>query len=358
MPPSKTVMTNGNVTGKKLTVDVIDVGSGNCVLVTFPSGHHMLVDCGSLAKSIKGPVFKHVQGYISSVTGGASIDCIVMTHGERDHTAFIPYITEAQKPTYVHWGGRIGEYNDDLQTWITKMENKTQVFKYKLSGYINTQADADFGSPTTAGQAHVSVLGANLGATTNDRSIVLMIKYGDQAVILPGDASDAVETLIMGGIPGTVLDKCTVLMAGHHGSFTSTGRDWGELLDPDISPISASGMNMGFAHPDCATIDLLEEFTLASASQHDIICSDGKGKAYKRSSTTEAVFVTAVQGDIRYETNGAQYKVQVSSLTAAVPQVAPVVDPMLDGMVRNAPWRRDHPPAFVSGLPHAQAALR
>jgi competence protein ComEC len=352
MPPTKTVLTNGSVTGRTLTVDVIDVGQGNGVLVTLPNGSHILVDCGSLAKSILGKVFKRVQAYVTSVTGGNNIACVVMTHSEKDHTAFIPWITEAQNPTWVHYGGRPGHYNDELTAWLKKVTKQgAEVWNYRKfaeGGYTTSTSDADFGSPTTASEAQLIVLGANLGETPNDSSIVLMIRYGDQAVILPGDASEGVEALIMGKVPGALLKKCTVLMAGHHGSFTSTSRDWATLLKPQISPISASGTNSGFAHPDCATVMLLEEFTLNSATAHDIVCADGKGQPYNRRNTTEAVFVTAVQGDIRYQTNGDKYKVQVSSLTAAVPQAVPMLDPTLDRMVVNAPWRRDHPPAFIT----------
>jgi competence protein ComEC len=321
MPPSKRLFSDGTLSSKaKLTIDVINVGQGNCVLVSFPNGEFMLVDAGSQTTSTSGKPFKHAQSYISSVTGGKNIVCVVLSHGDDDHTAFIPHIDEAQSPTYVHFGGSIGDYSQAVQAWIHSMENKKGrfVFRYPLDGYFNLNPDADFGSDTDDGEAHISVLAANAGFTPNDCSIVLMVRYGNQVVILPGDAEQYAESLIISKVPRKVLVNCSLLVPGHHGAFESTGVEWAKTLQPDVAAISASGDNLGYAHPNKATVDLLIKHVSGDAVDHTVTYSEGKGQGYQTSDIEDALAVTATNGDIRFITDGSIIRVLASSLLSSV----------------------------------------
>lgn len=343
MPPSKTVLSSGNLkSGPKLIVDFIDVGQGNAVLVSFPNGSYMLADCGSQTTSLSGSAYKNAQKYITSVTGGASIGTVVMSHGDDDHCVFIPHIAEAQNPTYVHFGGKITDYSAAVQTWIHSMENTKgrDVFRYPPKGYSNASPDADFGADTYTGEAQTIVLSANHGATPNEKSIVLMICFGNQAVILPGDAEWNTEALIVAHVPKKLLAKCTVLMPGHHGAYTSTSTAWADAVAPLVSTVSASGSNKAYAHPDCSTNTLLIAKATAGATQHGVICSTGKGVPYTTQQITRGLFVTSTNGDIRYTTDGDNYKVQVSSY-GEVLAVAPPIPKCCGSLVRNSPFMRE-----------------
>ena len=330
MPPTKRVYSTGALSKKpKLIIDFINVGQGNCVLVTFPSGDMMLVDAGSQQTSLESKPFKHAADYIAKVANGRDIGCVVLSHGDDDHTAFVPYIAEAQNPAYVHYSGGIGTYSETLQEWIKKMEKRkkeTAVFRFKMGGYSNTSPDADFGSDTGASDAHVSVLAANYGKSPNDKSIVLMIEYGNQMVVLPGDAEAFTEQWIMAQVPAKVLVACTLLMPGHHGAYEATSVDWAAALRAKVAVISASGANGGYAHPHCATIqELKDNMEDNQAVDHTIVCSAGKSKPYTPSNTKRALVVTATQGDVRWVTDGENVQVDVSTLLSkkvfdAVPQ--------------------------------------
>jgi competence protein ComEC len=320
MPPSKTLFTTGNMSSKpKLIVDIIDVGQGNCVLISFPGGGFMLVDAGSQTTSQNSKPFKHASQYITTVTGGNPIDCVVLTHGDSDHTAFIPYITEAQQPTYVHYSGTPKNYDDDVVQWIKKMEGRkklTSVFRFP-GDYFDLNPDADFGSETIDGEAHVYVLSANHGSSPNDKSIVLMIIYGNQGVILPGDAEFDTEAFILSRIPKAFLKRCTLLMPGHHGAYESTSTEWANTLQPTVAAISASGANMAYAHPNCATTELLAKKVSNNAENHSVVCSTGKSQPYQKVNTTRALAMTATQGDVRWISDGVNAQVKASSLISA-----------------------------------------
>lgn len=289
----------------------------------------MLVDAGSQQTSLTSKPFKHASDYIAKVAKGRDIGCVVLSHGDNDHTAFVPHIPEAQSPTYVHYSGGISTYSDTLREWITKMEKRkkeTSVFRFKMGGYSNILPDADFGSDTGANDAHVAVLAANYGKTPNDNSIVLMIKYGNQTVVLPGDAEAFTEQWIMAQVPAHELAACTLLMPGHHGAYEATSAGWAAALKANVAVISASGANGGYAHPHCETIQVLKDNMKDNkAEDHTIVCSAGKSKPYTPSNTKRALLVTATQGDVRWVTDGENVQVHVSTLLSkevfgAVPQ--------------------------------------
>jgi len=320
------------------------VGQGNAVLVTYPNGATMLVDCGSQETSKNGWAFKRATTYINSVVGATgTIGCVVMSHGDNDHTWFIPSIPQAAQPSFVHYGGSIGHYPDHVQTYIKGLEQTAkqtgcQVFRYPAKGYSTIEPDADFASETTAGEAHVIVLSANFGTSTNSRSIVLLIRYGDHSVILPGDAESETEDAILSKVPKKMLTNATVLMPGHHGAYESTSQAWAKALKPGISAISASGANKGYAHPACETNALLLGTAATGAEKHTITCSDGKGQGYELSDTTKALLVTATNGDVRFVSDGTNFRLLASTLTAGLAVAEP--DPLLAGLVSNAPWNR------------------
>lgn len=341
MPPSTTVYSNGNVTGNRLIVDVIDVGQGNCVLVTMPNGEFLLADCGSQNASSSGVPYAHALSYITTVTGGRPIHTIVLSHGEKDHTALVPHVAEAQQPTYVHCGGKPrSDYNGAwIKGWLDGMKARrgTTVTFYRRDT-TNTAPSNRF--PDT-GNVESTVLCANHGDTNNGRSLILRLRFGDDIVILPGDADFETELFLIGLVPGPLLSGCTLLMPGHHGALSSTSTQWVAKLDPDVAVISSSGTNSGYAHPACLTNEILEPVVLGGVTDHAIICSAGKISPYTRSRSTDALLTTATNGDVRYTTNGSKFKIQISSLGA--PQLSAHEahnERLLRQLVPNGPWRR------------------
>ena len=319
MPPSTPVYSSGRLSAKpKLVVDVIDSGQGNSILVSYPNGNFMLVDCGSQAHGIHNSVYSHVSGYIATVTGGSDIACVVLTHGDQDHTAYIPHIPQAQKPRTVFYGGARKDLDGDTLAWVQAQEKRTprgSCLVWDFKGYHSASPDADFQGADSPNDTDVYVLAAGAGDTPNARSIVLLLVYGTQGVLLSGDATLATEAEILSNFPTNFLKTCTVLVPGHHGAYESTAPDFQNALAPAAAAISASGANQSYAHPDCATMrQLTRAAYVQSGTDHAVTCSDGKGKPFKNSSTTKAVYVTGTNGDIRFTTDGSNCNIKVSSL--------------------------------------------
>ncbi len=76
----------------------------------------------------------------------------------------------------------------------------------------------------------------------NDASCVLRIESGGRSILLPGDIGRSVEARLVREQPGAL--RSDVLVAGHHGSATSTSAPFLEAVAPRLVLYSA-----GFANP-------------------------------------------------------------------------------------------------------------
>jgi competence protein ComEC len=86
-----------------------------------------------------------------------------------------------------------------------------------------------------------------LPARANDRCCVLEVRTGDNALVLTGDISSAVETQVAQALQP--IAPHLVLQVPHHGSKTSSSAEFLAALQPMLALISA-GYHNRFHHPD------------------------------------------------------------------------------------------------------------
>jgi beta-lactamase superfamily II metal-dependent hydrolase len=94
------------------------------------------------------------------------------------------------------------------------------------------------------------------GGDINNTSIVLHLKYGDQGVLLEGDAQRQAEEEMLRSEPGELPGK--VLKVGHHGSDTSSTPRFLAGVHPRVAIISVGAGNR-FGHPAAQTIQALRD---------------------------------------------------------------------------------------------------
>lgn len=85
--------------------------------------------------------------------------------------------------------------------------------------------------------------------SANDRSCVLHVTVGEHSLLLTGDVGVDVERRLL-----TLLDTpVSVLVAGHHGSNTSSGEQFVRRTQPRHVVFSA-GRDNAFGHPTQAVV--------------------------------------------------------------------------------------------------------
>ncbi len=97
-------------------------------------------------------------------------------------------------------------------------------------------------------QVSFEFLPSTIGRTTNDnnKSCVLLIRYVDQTILLPGDIETRVENQLLS--TQKIPAKLTLLLAAHHGSRTSSGARFVSNTKPAFVVYSA-GYRSQHGHP-------------------------------------------------------------------------------------------------------------
>ena len=100
-------------------------------------------------------------------------------------------------------------------------------------------------------------IGTFSSSDNNNPSVVIMARWGNNKVLLTGDAETKAEERLIEEYASAL--KCDVLKVGHHGSHSSTWESG--LLDyakPTYATISC-GVDNKYNHPHTEAIDELEE---------------------------------------------------------------------------------------------------
>ena len=232
----------------------IDVGQGDAALILTDSAS-VLIDAGTTDSG--GKVAAYVKNYTDS------LDYMILSHPHEDH---------------------IGGASDVLETVSVKnviMPNETAdsvCFDRTLDAIEKENATvfpADAGDTYDIDGLNMEILSPYADIEyeeTNNVSIVVKITYGETSFLFTGDAESPIEEELLKS--GADLD-CDVLKVGHHGSSTSSSRDFIEAVSPEIAVISC-GKDNSYGHPHYEVTKLMKEkniTTLRTDLQGSIVLS-------------------------------------------------------------------------------------
>jgi competence protein ComEC len=88
----------------------------------------------------------------------------------------------------------------------------------------------------------------------NDASVVVMIEYGQLRFLLMGDAERDEERWLLANAAGAL--RADILKVGHHGSITSSTREFLAAVRPRAALVSVGAGN-GYGHPSAAVMAAL-----------------------------------------------------------------------------------------------------
>lgn len=223
-----------------LRVQVLDVGQGDAILVTAPNGTRLLIDTGpnqAVLRALGDALPLHVQ----------SLDGMLLTHPDLDHIGGAVDILQAYDVSTLFVASTTKANDTTAAIDATGVPQRTLARGDRLLLDFTHNVYADVLSPEASWSP----------TDTNDSSIVLKLVFGETCFILTGDASVAVEQVLVHTY-GNALD-CDVLKVGHHGSDTSTSDAFVGYVSPQYAVISA-GKENDFGHPHQSVLDTLARF--------------------------------------------------------------------------------------------------
>jgi competence protein ComEC len=220
----------------------VDVGQGNGALIKTRGGKNIFIDTGFETKGIKN--FSKEISFFNK-----DLDLIFLTHYDRDHGGKIPFFMKNYfVKIFVDSGvEKTQKSQESLFEEVKKRYLEKNVFKESiLSGdfvFIENGVKIKVLFPFSVFDLEK--------VRSNNQSLVLQVFLDDTKILITGDLPQKYEKLLVQKY-GKSLDS-DILVAGHHGSKTSSAEDFLEAVSPEFFIVS-SGKN-SYGHPTKEVLD-------------------------------------------------------------------------------------------------------
>ena len=234
----------------------LDVGQGDSILLVFPKNKAILIDTGGKITYQKEEWQKSSKDYnISDNTikflksiGIRKLDYLILTHGDYDHMGEAINLVENFKVEKVIFN--CGPYND-LENELIKVLDKKKISYYLYIKELNIDDNKLY------------FLNNKDYGNVNDNSSVIYTELNNHKFLFMGDAGVDVEEDL---IDKYNLQDIDVLKVGHHGSKTSSSKNFINEVNPKYSIISV-GKNNRYGHPNENVLDNLEDSKIYRTDQ-------------------------------------------------------------------------------------------
>ena len=240
--PSKT--DSQSVIDDKLRIYFVDAGHGDAVILTC-NGKSAMIDCGTNGNKYDSDLY-NISLYLNEL-GITHLDYVFCTHPDKDHYSYFAELltsngigNENEKLTVgeVYCSANTKEVKED---GFSEFENSFKTI-FKRIKVPKEKKEFDFGTEDTK----IKVLSVNhipydrndKQKTSNESSIVLMVTKGNNRFLFMGDAQAATEKYLIDEYGPSGI-KSDVIKIGHHGSDTSTGKAFIDIVNPKYAIISA-----------------------------------------------------------------------------------------------------------------------
>lgn len=272
----------------QLVVHYIDVGQGDCIYIAFPDGTDMLIDCGS-----QGGSSKYQTSAISDLKAlnpDGKIDRVMATHSDTDHISYLDEVLSEFQVNYIYMPnirpkrGKSVKINGRDVMVDSLDESKLVMFRDEDT--IDTDSYAEFfiaalsepncnitlniGKYEIRGQDYTFTFyclsqtewdirslkdknGDPNATQINAVSPIGILEYAGKKLVFTGDSNNSNEKYYCETYPYV---DCDVLKVAHHGSSTSSSKDFLQHVACEYAVISVGS---SYGHPKKETLDRLKE---------------------------------------------------------------------------------------------------
>ena len=253
-----------------MEVHYIDVGQGDSILIRV-NNKVLLIDSGP--KSSKSKLTK----YLNSLNI-KNIDYLIATHPHEDHIGNISTIINNYKVNKFY-SPKVTTNTKTFEKIVSTLKNNN----LKITILDNTTSSINLGNNTSV--KVYSPIEDFKDDNLNNYSPIIKITFGKTSFLFTGDAEEYVEKQVVNNVSNL---SSNVLKLGHHGSSSSSCKEFLDAVNPDIAIITV-GIDNEYGHPHNEVLDLLKSYKIKTyRTDNDgsiILISDGKNilkKATKR----------------------------------------------------------------------------
>jgi competence protein ComEC len=239
------VVTLATLPDGRLHLVVMDVGQGDAILITAPSGATLLIDGGPDPDLLLRRLGERLPWWQRHV------DIMVLTHPHQDHVAGLVPALERYRVGLVLDTGR--DYPNPTYPRFLELAHD-EPGAHLVAARSGQRLRLDVTTVFTILYPTGSDVAAPLPeGDINNASVVGLLRSGGFTALLTGDAKASVEAVLA---ERGLLGRVDVLKVGHHGSRFSTSPPLIGATRPAAALISA-GFGNAFGHPHQETLDHL-----------------------------------------------------------------------------------------------------
>ena len=226
----------------------LDVGQGDSLLLKYPYNEsNILIDTGGIANGDYSVTINKTIPYLKSI-GITKLHYLIITHGDYDHMGEAINLVENFKVDKVILNcGKFNEFEQDL----IKILEKKKIPYYSCIKELNIDDNKLY------------FLNNKDYDNENDNSNVIYTELNNHKFLFMGDAGVKVEEDL---IKKYNLKDIDVLKVGHHGSKTSSSKNFINEINPKYSIISV-GKNNKYGHPNKDVLGNLENSKIYRTDQ-------------------------------------------------------------------------------------------
>lgn len=236
-------------------ITILDVGQGDSILIVLPYNKgNILIDTGGIVNYHSNSktteysiVLNKTIPYLKSI-GVKKIDYLILSHGDFDHMGESINLVNNFKIDKVIFN--CGEYND-LEKEFIKVLEKEKIKYYTCIKKLNID------------KYKLQFLNTGVYDNENDSSNVIYFNLNNYKFLFMGDAGYDKEKDILEKYN---LNDIDFLKVGHHGSNTSSSKEFINQINPKYSLISV-GKNNRYGHPKESVLDILENSKIYRTDQ-------------------------------------------------------------------------------------------
>jgi competence protein ComEC len=255
-----------------LRVTFLDVGQGDAAVVEFPGSKVLVIDGGGFAGSPFDPGEAVVAPFLWSRKIGR-VDYVAMSHADVDHAGGLAFLVKEFRPQEFWWNG-----------WPGKGMRFDHLRAVLESGRVRTRQMSRHTPPRFVGPVRIEVLHPpadyDRSASANDASLVLRLRWGATTVLFTGDVQGRGEAYLTE--LGEPMLRSKVLKVPHHGSLTSSGDRFLDVVKPEVAVVSVGALNRhALPHPEVRARYRARGVCIRRTDRHGAVVLHGTLEGYR-----------------------------------------------------------------------------